>query len=168
MAQPAARRVRGLRDRLEALTAKKLAEHCDDVMAMRRDYIRLIHDHNSETVNAFLDKHLKPGRTSEVRAMALDLMESLSHSMLTFTSCGWFFGEVSRLEPVQNMKYALRAVDFAQKYTEEDLLRPMLEKLAEARSNIPSWTTGSGSSRTSWSPQGMTCSASWRRTRSAC
>ncbi len=131
-----------LRDRLEAIYNGKLAEHCGDLKVMRMEHIGLIHNRTPETVQQFLDKHLKPGSSDSVRTMALDLLESLFHSMLSYTSCGWFFGEVSRLEPVQNMKYALRAIDFAQPYTSEDLLKPVLDKLQEARSNIPELDNG--------------------------
>ena len=126
-----------LRDRVEKIYQDRLADWCTDLGAMRREYIDVILDRREEVVNAFFGRHLKPDAPSEVRTTALALLESLHNSLLSFSSCAWFFGEVSRLEPVQSMKYALRAIQLASPYTGEDLSRLVTDKLKEARSNIP-------------------------------
>ena len=131
-----------LRDRLGALYEEKLSDHCDDLDVMRAQYIEVILNHTPETAQTFLDKHLKPNTPTEIRSMTLALLESLRYSMLTYTSCGWFFGEVSRLEPVQNMKYALQAIDLAGPWLDEDLLKLVTDKLHEAKSNIPELGNG--------------------------
>lgn len=131
-----------LRDRLLTLYEEKLSDHCDDLNVMRERHIEVVLDHTPETAETFLDKHMKPNTPTGIRSMALALLESLRYSMLTYTSCGWFFGEVSRLEPVQNMKYALRAIDLAGPWLDEDLLKLVTDKLHEAKSNIPELGNG--------------------------
>ena len=57
--------------------------------------------------------------------------------MLMYTSCGWFFDEVSGIETVQVIQYAGRALQLAGQLFTEDLATPFLDLLAQARSNIP-------------------------------
>jgi hypothetical protein len=56
--------------------------------------------------------------------------------MYMYTSCGWFFADVSGLEAVQNMRYAARAIELAENYTDKPLLAGLLSDLAEAPSNV--------------------------------
>ncbi|MBR1937453.1 MAG: DUF3536 domain-containing protein [Spirochaetales bacterium] len=53
-----------------------------------------------------------------------------------FTSCGFFFADISGLEPRKDIKYALYAANCFQKYTEENLMMPFLVELSKAESNI--------------------------------
>ena len=63
------------------------------------------------------------------------------HAMLMYTSCGWFFDEISGIETVQVIQYAGRAVQLAQELFgddngEEQLEAAFLRRLKEARSNL--------------------------------
>jgi hypothetical protein len=53
-----------------------------------------------------------------------------------FTSCGWFFEEVSRLESRQIMVYACRALQLAKELTDVDLEPQFIELLKKAPSNL--------------------------------
>jgi hypothetical protein len=59
------------------------------------------------------------------------------HAMLMFTSCGWFFDEISGIESVQVIQYAARALQLASELGAENLEAPFLETLEKAKSNIP-------------------------------
>ena len=59
-----------------------------------------------------------------------------------FTSCGWFFDEISRIEPVQIMRYAARAIELAKELFDVDLEPEFLKLLAEAPSNVPELQDG--------------------------
>ena len=50
--------------------------------------------------------HLSP----EERSLILKLMEMQRHTQLMYTSCGWFFDDISGIETVQMMAYAARAL----------------------------------------------------------
>ena len=45
---------------------------------------------------------------------ALDLMEMQRHAQLMYTSCGWFFDDISGIETVQIIAYAARVLQLAQ------------------------------------------------------
>ena len=63
-------------------------------------------------------------------------MEMRLNAMLMFTSCAWFFTDISGIETVQNMKYAARAIDIARRLTGEDYEPTLLRELNKAESNI--------------------------------
>ena len=67
----------------------------------------------------------------------LKLMELQRHAMLMYTSCGWFFDELSGIETVQVVQYAARALQLAQQLFERDLESEFLNRLEHAKSNIP-------------------------------
>ncbi len=72
----------------------------------------------------------------------LKLMELQRHLMLMYTSCGWFFDELSGIETVQVIQYACRAVQLSREVLGEELEEGFLQKLEEAKSNIPEHKDG--------------------------
>jgi hypothetical protein len=54
-----------------------------------------------------------------------------------YTSCGWFFDELSGIETVQTMLFAGRAVQLGQEIFGDSLESEFMERLASARSNLP-------------------------------
>ena len=131
-----------LRDRVEAIYTLECTPVLKDPEAARDDYVDVVLDRRTDRVEAWLERHAKEDASRKDRLKALRLLEALHNTMLTYTSCGWFFGDLSRLEPVQNLKYALRAVELAQPYTAENLEHVLLEKLKDAPSNIPEMGNG--------------------------
>jgi len=75
--------------------------------------------------------------TSDEGGRLIDLLEMERDSLRMFTSCGWFFDDVTRIEPRQVLLYAERALRLS---GVGDRLRPqLLATLATARSNDPEW-----------------------------
>ena len=70
------------------------------------------------------------------------LLSGMKNKHFSFTSCGFFFSELSGIEPRQNIKYALYAIRMFQPYYQGDLLYPFLSDLRKAKSNIK--TMGDG------------------------
>jgi hypothetical protein len=58
------------------------------------------------------------------------------HAMLIFTSCGWFFDEISGIETTQVMRYAARLIQLAGEVLDLDLEGPFQKILERAPSNI--------------------------------
>jgi hypothetical protein len=66
-------------------------------------------------------------------------MEMQRHAQLMYTSCGWFFDDISGIETVQIIAYAGRVLQLAQRLfgpRAESLEPAFLLRLAEARSNV--------------------------------
>jgi alpha-amylase/alpha-mannosidase (GH57 family) len=108
-----------------------------DPWTARDDYIEVILDRSEESVGAFLRRNATHDLNAEERIRVLKLLELQRHTMLMYTSCGWFFDELSGLETVQVMQYAGRAVQLYQELAGDRLEEQFLEKLAQAKSNLP-------------------------------
>ena len=64
------------------------------------------------------------------------LLSGIKNKHFSFTSCGFFFSDLSGIEPRQDIKYALYAIKMFQPYYQGDLLYPFLADLRAAKSNI--------------------------------
>ena len=83
-----------------------------------------------------------PDLDDEQKVHAMELLEIQREAMLMYTSCGWFFSEISGIETVQIMKYAARVMQLAKSFIKKDLETQFLDILSEAKSNIPEYGTG--------------------------
>ena len=127
-----------LRDELTPRFEQHGGKLLRDPWAARSDYISVMLDRSAESVEAFLKKHANHDLSREEQIQALRLLETQRHAMLMYTSCGWFFDELSGLETVQVMHYAARAIQLAAEATESpDLEQPFIERLRAAKSNLP-------------------------------
>jgi hypothetical protein len=59
-----------------------------------------------------------------------------------YTSCGWFFADLSGLETVQILKYASRAIQLAEELTGQGIEEKFVESLSRAKSNLPEMGDG--------------------------
>jgi hypothetical protein len=62
--------------------------------------------------------------------------------LLMYTSCGWFFNDISGIETIQILKYAARAIDLMEQLGLPSVRGQFLEMLSEAKSNRPALGTG--------------------------
>lgn len=131
-----------LRDTLAPRFEQKAREFLKDPWAARDDYIEIILDRHPENVAAFLGRHAARELTEAETVITLKLLEMQRHLMLMYTSCGWFFDELSGIETVQVIQYACRAVQLSQEVLGDHIEAEFLERLAEAKSNIPEHQDG--------------------------
>jgi alpha-amylase/alpha-mannosidase (GH57 family) len=134
-----------LRDALVPLTQAEGAKIFKDVWEARDGYIEAMLDHSPQAVEKFFRKHQLRALTVPERVRGLELMEMQRHAQLMYTSCGWFFDDISGIETVQIIAYAARVLQLAREAFHE-LAAPLepafLAQLAEARSNVA--TAGDG------------------------
>jgi alpha-amylase/alpha-mannosidase (GH57 family) len=131
-----------LRDKLAPIYETRLKEYLRDPWASRDDYIRIILDRSEESRAAFFTDHaIRPLDAAE-QVTALKLLEMQRHAMLMYTSCGWFFDELSGLETVQVIHYAGRALRLAEECSGEAIEAEFLQHLANAKSNLPEYGDG--------------------------
>ena len=131
-----------LRDQLDPFYEARLGKLVKDPWAARDDYIHVILDRSEEHRAAFFSRHqrgpLEPPRQVE----ALRLLELQRHRLLMFTSCGWFFDDISGLEATQVLKYAARAMQLAAGLGFSGLEEEIARRLAAAPSNVPEYGNG--------------------------
>ncbi len=131
-----------LRDELVVLFETEGQKYFDDVWNVRNNYISVILDRNEMNVKKFQQENFKSDLSDDEKVHAMELLEIQRQAMLMYTSCGWFFSEISGIETVQIMKYAARAMQLASKFTNKNLEEKFLNILAQAKSNIPEHGTG--------------------------
>ncbi len=112
--------------------------------AARDAFIDVILNRESESaMRDFLKKHGHADLDDAQMADALRLLEMQQDAMLMYTSCGWFFDEISGLETVQCLQYAARALALARLF-DRDFEPALVESLAAAPSNVPRFGDGAG------------------------
>ncbi len=144
-----------LRDELFGLFEKYLGKYSNDVWALRNAYIEVILNRAEDNTEAFLQKHFK-GISHPERTHVIRLLEMQRQEMLMYTSCGWFFDEISGIETVQILQYACRAIQLAKGETGVDLEPKFRSKLNEASSNLAEYGKGSGVYQRFVSPSQLT------------
>ena len=76
------------------------------------------------------------GEDEQKQSALLRLLEGAKYLRFAFTSCGWFFSEISGIEPVQNLRYAVRAAELLDPDGTKELLTSLTRALTPAQSNI--------------------------------
>jgi alpha-amylase/alpha-mannosidase (GH57 family) len=126
-----------LRDALATPFEERGKSLLRDPWAARDDYIGVVLDRAAANVDAFFARHAARALSAEETIQALKLLELQRHAMLMYTSCGWFFDEISGIETVQVIHYAARAVQLAQELFGDSLEPRFIDRLASAKSNLP-------------------------------
>jgi alpha-amylase/alpha-mannosidase (GH57 family) len=131
-----------LRDRLAVVFEEEGRKLLRNPWKARDDYIRVILDRSPESRAQFLAAHGVRRFPAGKEARVYELLEMQRHAMLMYTSCGWFFDELSGIETVQVIHYAARALQLARQLTGQSLEEEFLDRLQHARSNLPEHSDG--------------------------
>ena len=115
-----------------------------DVWKARNNYINLLLEPSLENKSNYFEQNAVRSFDENEKLIALKLLEMQRYSMLMYTSCGWFFSEISGLETVKILEYASRAMELVRDVTGIELEEEFKDRLAEAKSNIPKYKTGKG------------------------
>jgi hypothetical protein len=126
-----------LRDTLAAIFEEQAPAVLKDPWKARDGYIQAILDRSDESLASFFSAHGAGSNDDAAHVRALKLLEMQRHALLMYTSCGWFFDEISGVETVQVIQYAGRALRLAQECTGKELEIEFLARLKLAKSNLP-------------------------------
>ncbi|VEP18049.1 Glycoside hydrolase family 57 [Hyella patelloides LEGE 07179] len=132
-----------LRDRLATVYEEIGEKFFNDPWLARDEYVIVIGESRPrEQVQQFLARHQQHPLTNEEQIDALRLLEMQRHCLLMYTSCGWFFDELSRPEGVQILRYASRAMQLAGELGGMHHQLEFMSRLAHAPSNVPDFSNG--------------------------
>lgn len=112
-----------------------------DPWAARDAYIDVLLDNSPERLDEFCAQHARKWLSPAQKVEARKLLEMQRHRLLMFTSCGWFFDELSGIEGVQILQYAARAAEIAEELG-LSLETELITRLQQAPSNIPEFQDG--------------------------
>ena len=131
-----------LRDTVVPKYEQMASQFLKDAWAARDGYIEVILDRSVKNVDRFLSQHAARELDETEKVTVLKLLELQRHAMLMYTSCGWFFDELSGIETLQIMRYAGRMLQLAEELF-GDTLEPHFQELLElAKSNVPKYSDG--------------------------
>ena len=127
-----------LRDELIPLFEREASVLLKDPWKARNEYIDvLLNGRREEVVEEFLQRHVRKKKLLPAdKPQIIRLMEMQRQAMQMFTSCGWFFDEVSGIETLQIMQYANRAIHYAKQVGQVDLHDKFVKRLAKVPSNV--------------------------------
>lgn len=131
-----------LRDNLAQPYIEKARQFLKDPWEARDEYINIILDRSPENVAKYFHQQAKGLLSPQDQITVLKLLEMQRHLQLMYTSCGWFFDELSRIETVQVIQYAGRALQLASEVFGQSWEQEFLELLSHAKSNLPEHKDG--------------------------
>ncbi|MGH7305087.1 MAG: DUF3536 domain-containing protein [Candidatus Rokuibacteriota bacterium] len=131
-----------LRDQIDPYFEARASAHLKDPWAARDDYAAVLLDRCPERLDAFFAAHARGHLDPAARVEARRLLELERHRLLMYTSCGWFFDEISAIEPVQILRYAAMALQYLNDLGGGRLEDEFVRRLAAAPSNVPEMRDG--------------------------
>jgi alpha-amylase/alpha-mannosidase (GH57 family) len=131
-----------LRDQIDSFFEARASAHLKDPWAARDDYARVVLDRSPERLDAFFASHAHGQLDTAARVEARRLLELERNRMLMYTSCGWFFDEISAIEPVQILRYAAMALQYLNDLGGGRLEDEFVRRLGAAPSNLPEMRDG--------------------------
>lgn len=131
-----------LRDTVDPCFETLGAKYLKDPWAARDAYIAVMLDRSPEIRERFGQEQFLRELTPQEEVDVWKLMELQRHAMLMYTSCGWFFDDLSGIETVQVIQYAGRVVQLSEQLFGTSLEPRFLERLALAQSNLGEYGNG--------------------------
>jgi len=125
-----------LRDESAQLFDREGRKYLVDPWVARNEYINIVLERNDENNAEFLKKHAR-GKLDTETTSVFRLLEMQRHAMLMYTSCGWFFDEISGIETTQILQYACRVIQLFRQVGNIDFEEGFIRRLELAPSNIP-------------------------------
>ncbi|NCD25293.1 MAG: DUF3536 domain-containing protein [Deltaproteobacteria bacterium] len=113
----------------------------------------------TDALEDFLGRHGRPGLGTEDRRMACRLLVMQRCALASFSSCAWFFDDIARIEPLNGLTNARRAMDLLLATGGPDVEAGFERILHEAQSNMREDWDGVSLWRTQVSPRRPVLSA---------
>jgi hypothetical protein len=127
-----------LRDEIAPRYEKMARRYFKDPWRARNNYIHVVLDRSPASKERFAAANFRRKNLQRSdRVHVWKLLEMQRHAMLMYTSCGWFFDELSGIETVQVIQYAGRVAELAGELFGDGIEERFVQKLALAQSNLP-------------------------------
>ena len=131
-----------LRDTLSNIYESEMGKYCVDPWLARDNYIGVVLDRSEKNMRAFTNQCAGRDLSHGEALRLIKLLEMQRNAMLMYTSCGWFFDEVSGLETVQVLQYAYMALRYGEELSGRRLEGAYLALLEKIPTNIPDFVNG--------------------------
>lgn len=128
-----------LRDDVAIIFEREAAKVMKDPWHARDEYINIVLKRNDANIRKFLKDHALADASAN---RILRILEMQRHAMLMYTSCGWFFDEISGIETTQILQYACRVMQLANQIGEVDVESEFVSLLERAPGNVAGYGNG--------------------------
>jgi alpha-amylase/alpha-mannosidase (GH57 family) len=135
--------IKKLQEEVDREYEQRLAAEHLDPWALRDAYLQVFDDPSLPTFCRFLEQHSGGAKFTKEKALAVrKLLEAQKYMLYAYTSCAWFFSDIGGLEAMQNLAYAVRALQMGiGRERQPQALQEFCAGLEPAKSNVPG-TTG--------------------------
>ncbi|HSB11983.1 MAG TPA: DUF3536 domain-containing protein [Blastocatellia bacterium] len=120
---------------LDGVFEREVRTALKDPWAALDDYIGVILDRSPERRAAFLSGHSSRDLSESERVNVWRLLEMQRHATLMYTSCGWFFDDISNIETVKTIEFAARSIQLAREVSGINLEPDFIAGLQDAEGN---------------------------------
>ncbi|MEN8248832.1 MAG: DUF3536 domain-containing protein, partial [Bacteroidota bacterium] len=131
-----------LRDQLSALYFDELKKFTDDPWALRNSFVEFVENRRDDIIENLLTTYIPVDLDQADRTKIIRLLEMQKQALYMFTSCGWFFNDISGMETTQILQYANRAIQLAEETTSIKLHEEFKHRLKQIKGNINKLGTG--------------------------
>lgn len=128
-----------IKSKIDQVYVDSIGGLIDDPWHLRNDYIECLND---SPIDLIIEKHSTGKITEQQKKKIIKLLEMQKYSLFMYTSCAWFFTELSGIETVQTMKYAYKALSLLDTEDFDEIKENFEQKMKEAKSNIPEFKNG--------------------------
>lgn len=125
-----------LRDDSSIIYEKLMKKYHKSPWDIRNRYIDVVLNRSMENIEKFFAENFKADLSQSDKTTILKLLEMQRNALLMYTSCGWFFDEISGIETVQVIQYAAKVIQYVFDLSNKDLESDFLEILKTAPSNV--------------------------------
>lgn len=129
--------ITGLREATAGPWQARVSNWFDDPWAARDEWIMVLLDPSTARLDDFFERHARMELASPERRELAQLFELQQRLVQTETSCAWFFEDLARIETIQVLQYAARAIELGESLLGLELETTFVDALALARSNDP-------------------------------
>ena len=131
-----------LRDELIGVYENRMAQYVPRHWQVRNEYISVINNRSAKNIEKFLSASSGRQIAFDEKVTILKLLEMQRNAMLMYTSCGWFFDDISGIETVQIMQYTARAIQLAKEIDDKDFEPGFKDILQKAPTNVKDYNSG--------------------------
>jgi alpha-amylase/alpha-mannosidase (GH57 family) len=131
-----------LRDHIDAFYEARASALLKSPWEARDAYIDVVLDRSRDGVATWLARHRRILLDAAAQVETRQLLEMERNRLLMYTSCGWFFDEISALEPTQILKYAAMALQYLRDLGGGDLEGEFIRRLEAAPTNGTPFANG--------------------------
>ncbi|RLD23475.1 MAG: glycoside hydrolase, partial [Bacteroidetes bacterium] len=130
-----------LNDEFSSIFENGMAAYSNDCWGLRIKYYEVFSDRSPQNIEQFFKKNFDKTLSDKDKTIIIRLLEMEKLSEYMFTSCAWFFSEISGIETLQVLQYANRGIQLAEELSDIKLDERFKDKLQLINSNITVYGT---------------------------